>query len=634
MKPAQFISRFGNTIMILITIVLLSASCSLKEKQILIKFEGTYPEKKWALEELNPEMPSDWSSFRFLTLEFNSSTTQRFELNLYDSGGVRSLEIVPFQGVWLRASIPLSYFLRMNTEGMDQASIWKRPGPGYWIGFTGAVGTIKHIDSLGIAMNMPVGTPTLEIRNFRLTSTAEDTIFTDKPLVDEFGQWIPDEWPGKAKTLEDLKTAWSDEEKSLQADNPEISEYGGFKGTKAKATGFFHVEMIDNKWWLVDPEGCLFYSNGSCCIQPRSDLARIKGREYLFASLPPDAWKHNRGSHDRNVDISSFYAWNLSRRFGSDWYQKWIDFTALRMNSWGINTIANWSDHKLGTSHKKAYVATLYGWGIETGNMGMPDVYSPYYKAQVDSAAALQCKPLKDDRYLMGYFIANELPWPGRETELAQVILEGTDTPIKAELMRYLAGGDTPEIRKKFAIETYTRFIDIVCSAIKKYDPNHLNLGLRFGETPASEIIMASKKYFNVFSINHYGYEAPLDEIQSIYVQTGLPVIIGEFHFGTPGRGLAPGLAQTGNIEERAVAYRYYVENAASHPDCIGTHWFQWIDQPSTGRFDGENYNIGLVDVTDRPYPDMIKASKETFKRLFNVHSGKEPPVSRQAIKQ
>ena len=145
---------------------------------------------------------------------------------------------------------------------------------------------------------------------------------------------------------------------------------------------------------------------------------------------------------------------------------------------------------------------------------------------------------------------------------------------------------------------------------------------------------MASKNYFDVFSINHYGYEAPVDEIQSIYDQTGLPVIIGEFHFGTPGRGLAPGTGSDKNMEERAVAYRYYVENAAAHPALDRTHWFQWIDQPSTGRFDGENYNIGFVDVTDRPYPEMINARKETFKRLLDVHSGKEAPVSRQAIVQ
>ena len=304
------------------------------------------------------------------------------------------------------------------------------------------------------------------------------------------------------------------------------------------------------------------------------------------------------------------------------------------MTGWGINTVGNWSDKDLGTANKKAYVSTLEGWGIEDGKMGMPDVYAPGYAAMVDDAAAKQCGPKKNDPYLLGYFIGNEPPWPGRETELVDVILEGKETPMQDTLKKYLSMGDTPARRKEFVYHTYSRFLSIVCSAIKKYDPAHLNLGLRFGDTPSSEIITASKKYFDVFSINHYGYNAPVDEIENIYNQTGLPVIIGEFHFGTPGRGLAPGLAQTANLEERAVAYRYYVENAAAHPALIGVHWFQWIDQPSTGRFDGENYNIGLVDVTDRPYPDMIKATSETFKRLRDIHSGKISPVTREAIKQ
>ena len=622
-----------NFLPVLIAISALTMTgCSGKEKHTVVQFDGPYTEKKWALKELNPDMPYDWSSSGFLTFEMNSSTTQRFELNLHCATGVRSLEILPFQGVWVRASIPLIHFQKMNTEGMDQASIWKTPRPGYWIGFTGAVGTINHIDSMGIAMNLPIGSPTLEIRNVRLTMIAEDTIFTTRPLVDDFGQWLPDSWPGKTFTIDDLKKEWSEEEKSLQSSDPDISKYGGFKTAKAKATGFFHVENVEGKWWFVDPDGNLFYSNGSCCIEPGTDLARLKGREYIFSSLPPSAGKQIK--QENNEAIASFYTWNLSRRFGSDWYQKWINLTVLRMNNWGINTIGNWSDPSLGESHQKAYVATLEGWGIETGRMGMPDVYANGYAAMVDSAAAFQCSTKKDDPYLIGYFIGNEPPWPGRETDLVEVILEGQETPMQATLKKFLAEGDSPDRRKEFVYETYSRFLDIVCSAIKKYDPNHLNLGLRFGDTPASGIIMASRKYFDVFSINHYGYEAPVNEIQSIYEQTGLPVIIGEFHFGTPGRGLAPGLAQTSNMEERAVAYRYYIENAAAHPALIGTHWFQWIDQPSTGRFDGENYNIGLVDVTDRPYPDMIKASNETFQRLLNVHSGKEPPTTRQALKQ
>ena len=121
------------------------------------------------------------------------------------------------------------------------------------------------------------------------------------------------------------------------------------------------------------------------------------------------------GHSGKRDGIYSFYSWNLSRRHGADWYQKWINLTVQRMNSWGINTIANWSDPNLGKSHQKAYVATLEGWGIESGEMGMPDVYSPGYDAMVDSAAAQQCIAGKDDPYLIGIFHWQRAPmaWQG-----------------------------------------------------------------------------------------------------------------------------------------------------------------------------------------------------------------------------
>jgi len=611
---------------------LLFTACSVKNKPVIVKFEGTFAEKKWAIKDLNPGLPSDWSSFGFLTFEMNSTTTQRFDLLLYDAEGTRRLVIQPFQGARVSASIPLIHFQKRNTQGMDMAAIGKTGRPGYWIGFTGSVGSIKQVDSLGVTMRLPIGSPTIEFNNIRLTMTAEDTIFCPTPLVDEFGQWIPAEWPGKAKTADDLKTAWNKEENALQPGDFNVSKYGGFLGTKAKATGFFRVEKIDGKWWFVDPEGHLFFSTGSCGISSGYSFSRVQGREYIFKVMPPADELAIPGQPAGRGRNTSFYTWNLYRRFGSDWYQKWMDLTVRRMDSWGINTIGNWSDATLGGSHRKAYVATLRGWGIETGIMGMPDVYAPDYKAKVDSAASQQCAQRKSDPYLLGYFLGNEMPWPGRESELANLILSGKETPMQAALKKYLSGGDTPERRKAFVYETFSRFLSIVNTAVKNHDPNHLNLGLRYGGTPPDDIIKASKD-FDVFSLNIYGYDTNA-KLKRVYELTGLPIIIGEFHFGTPGRGLAPGLAQTSNQEERGVAYRYYVENAAAHPALIGTHWFQWMDQPSTGRNDGENYNIGFLDVTDRPYTELTDAAKETFSRLLDVHAGKVPPVSRQAITQ
>jgi len=610
---------------------LLVTACSVKNKPVKVTFEGPFYEQKWALEELNPELPSDWESFEYLTFEMNSSTTQRFELKLYDAEGMRRIRVHPFQGAWVRASVPLYRFKKMNTQGTTLSSTFQAGLPGCWINFhQGPFGSISNVDSLGMAMVLPIGSPTLEIRNVRLTMVAEDTIFSPIPLVDEFGQWIPAEWPGKAKTIDDLKAAWSEEENELQTGGYNFSKYGGFLGTKAKATGFFRVEKIDDKWWFVDPEGYLFFSIGSTGIGTGGSFSRIEGREYIYTAFPPE----ELGQSDRRVGRAAFYTWNLQRRFGNDWYQKWMDLTISRMDRWGLNTIANWSDATLGGSQRKPYVANIRGWGTNSRTMGMPDIYAPDYASSIDAAAARQCAPRKDDPYLLGYFIGNEPVWPGRELELVDIILEGDETPMQAALKKFLSEGDTRERRVEFVYDTYMKFVSIVNSAIKKHDPNHLNLGLRFGGSAHDGIIKASKDAFDVFSINVYGYSINPTLLQRINDLSGLPIVIGEFHFGTPGRGLAPGLAQTKNQEERGVAYRYYVENAAAHPALIGTHWFQWLDQPSTGRNDGEDYNIGMIDVTDQPYKEFLEAAKETHKRLFDVHSGKITPVTRKALRQ
>ena len=41
----------------------------------------------------------------------------------------------------------------------------------------------------------------------------------------------------------------------------ELDKYGGWKGKKFKATGFFRAEK-DERWWLVTPEGNAFISRG------------------------------------------------------------------------------------------------------------------------------------------------------------------------------------------------------------------------------------------------------------------------------------------------------------------------------------------------------------------------------------
>ena len=97
------------------------------------------------------------------------------------------------------------------------------------------------------------------------------------------------------------------------------------------------------------------------------------------------------------------------------------------------------------------------------------------------------------------------------------------------------------------------------------------------------------------------------------------PLIIGEFHFGALDRGMFhTGLVPVENQAARAQAYKDYVLGALRHPQFVGTHWFQWKDEPTTGRvYDEENYQIGFVDVADTPYRETIAASREVGARLY-----------------
>jgi hypothetical protein len=305
-----------------------------------------------------------------------------------------------------------------------------------------------------------------------------------------------------------------------------------------------------------------------------------------------------------------------------------MDLAVRRLDAWGFNTIGNWSEPRLWDTHRKAYQVNLGGWGMREGFMGLPDVYAEEFLKIADRDAAAQCAPRKNDPWLLGYFIGNEPPWPGRESLVVDVILDGRPSAIQREARAFLAAGDTPARRKEFIYRAFEKFIAVTMAAIRRHDPNHLILGLRFGGGVLPLEMLRACRVFDVYSLNVYAPQVDVKRLEEINRVTGRPILIGEFHFGVPGRGLAAGLVQVRDFAERGAAYRNYVEQAAAFPALIGTSWFQWIDQPCTGRMDGENYNIGVVDVTDRPYPELVDAMRTTHRRLQAVHAGETPPFA------
>jgi hypothetical protein len=51
-------------------------------------------------------------------------------------------------------------------------------------------------------------------------------------------------------------------------------------------------------------------------------------------------------------------------------------------------------------------------------------------------------------------------------------------------------------------------------------------------------------------------------------------------------------------------------------------HWFTLYDESALGRFDGENYDIGFLDICDRAYDALGQAAIASHERIYAVPAG------------
>jgi hypothetical protein len=129
-------------------------------------------------------------------------------------------------------------------------------------------------------------------------------------------------------------------------------------------------------------------------------------------------------------------------------------------------------------------------------------------------------------------------------------------------------------------------------------------------------------RHFDVFSVNCYDDEVNKN-LQIASEKLNLPVMIGEWHFGALDAGLpGSGIGHVKDQAERGKAYRRYVEDAAAQPWCIGTHYFTQYDESCLGRYDGENWNIGFLDVCNRPYQEMAASAKTAHNNIYPIANG------------
>lgn len=485
------------------------------------------------------------------------------------------------------------------------------------------------------------------------------------PFIDKYGQFKFKEWKNKVHSDADLQKFKAEEAKDL-ANNPgpkNWDEYGGWKGVKLEATGRFRVQKYGGKWWLVDPLGHLYWSHGVVRVTPSSAVTPLDNRKNYFESLPEKGDELALFYTTNDELLASYYttrgiketfdfsAANIFRKYGKNWREAYADISHRRLRSWGLNTIANSSDSFIFSQNKTPYIERIETRGpILEGSTGawwgIVDPFSEEFVSHLKSVLESRRAEFSNP-WCIGLFVDNELKW-GKDGFLGKCALASSpDSAAKREFIKDLKAkyGDIASLNKawnskykdwndvlsnrevpagankgdleSFSLKIVDKYFSTISAVIKQFDPKLLYMGCRFYDRN-HKIISIAAKYCDVVSFNAYNYR-----LDSVGMPLGIdkPIVIGEFHFGaTSDTGLFnPTLCYTENQDCRAEAYKRYLTDALQNYHVIGTHWHQLSDQATTGRFDGENFQVGFTDVCDTPYSETIEALRQIGDSMYET---------------
>ncbi|GEM_PF-202796 len=577
--------------------------------------------------------------------------------------------------------------LQCEFHYLDSSSFFFEPTPGVTKAqCKGIEADITEMGRIVIRIRSPFCTyfNGVTISGIEFTDEEKRYEIVGEPMVDSMGQWIRETWPNKmtseAEMVAYLRNAY-EEAVAIGGYPAEFDQFGGLKTLTFERTGYFHTVKHDGRWYLADPEGHGFFSNGICYGSRMGVQGFIDGMRSMFEWLPdkndpefeesytkaaniPEFVKRNGKEAGEARLMFNFARANMIKAFGKDqWWEHWCDLNTRRIKSWGYNTINvgvnNYEDEHVHEYLKRAeipFVWTLKNFPLTELRVfrDFPDVYSKEYETRAEDFAKEQLTPFLKNPYMIGYFITNEPEWRFENCNLAERVfaskqplvckealigyleekygtIDGLNTAWGstytgfADLLqtergldkRYERAADDFEAMHRMLI---TRYETVVHDALKAVDPDHLDLGMRYSST--GKRVMSGCEIHDLFSFNCYR-ATPEEALATSAEVADMPMIIGEWHVGCENNGkLIGGLLAAKSDEDRGKALSNYMQAAMSHKNCVGLAYFEFNDQPLLGRFDGECMQHGLIDVCNHPYETVIRYIKETGLHMYDYKAG------------
>jgi hypothetical protein len=463
------------------------------------------------------------------------------------------------------------------------------------------------------------------------STVGAQTRSSDGSYVDFYGQIIGYSWPGKVARDSDLQQGAvneADRLKILALPPGEYDRHGGWLGAgwSVTSTGYFTVAKHDNVWWLITPDGhpC-FYRGLDTAPALTWETTPVTGREHLFTDLPPQqgefagAWGGDAWGGDPSISSFAFCTANLIRKYGPDWRAAFLERTHERLKAWGFSGYGKWSDFSGDTPsipvlNRNGVVNVLGG--------DHPDPFDPATQAELKAVLSSQMEPHVTDPNVVAWSFGNEYTEIVTPDEIRGILADTGIVPAKRALVDFalktfygcncskLSDDEIERLRQYFVDHYY----DLIEKTVKSIDPHHLYAGSWLVESNwvNNSDWYLSASHCDIVGFDHYGFELAEPGMQSLIQHAGKPVLCGEFTFpqSEPQRGFSDfGNLSLTSESASGRAYEAYMASAAGNPYCVGLCWFQYRDQPVTGRGPGsgpelvygENYPFGLIDVTDQP---------------------------------
>ncbi len=473
------------------------------------------------------------------------------------------------------------------------------------------------------------------------------------PFIDRYGQCRYAHWPHKVHNNGDLKRGLQQEEQILHRWGmpPHTDPYGGdtASGWRLKATGFFRIVRRNGFFWLITPNGNPCFYRGVCSApQLTWEATPITGREYLFQWLPPKtgpyavAWGNGWGS-EPGIHYLAFRTCNLIRKFGAaDWQQKETQLTIQRLKVWGFSGDGKWDRIK-----GLPYVPVLGRAGVPILSRH-PDIFDPAVRAKFRQVLASQISPHRNDPDVVGWSLGNEYDEIITTSEIQDILKMSGAVPAKRALVDYalqtIYHNDLPAMIKAWNLNAQTldavynetinppaadqealrqyyadRYYHFIYKTVKSLDPNHLYFGFwivpGWWQNQSDWDLIA--KNCDVIGYDRYAMKFADPMFMKLVRSTDKPILCGEFSFPAWYDGLRGfgryGVYATDDADSGRL-YEKWTADAALNPYCVGICWFEYRNEPLTGRGPGhgpdlvygEHYAFGVVDEADQPKWQLV----------------------------